>query len=133
VRQQYLMGTTKAKIQRHLTAREQQASRDALFAVGEYKSTRVLDMSIYMFPIRVLVMRPLVEAPESLWFLLVISAGICSAFPLMVSCDICNMCKLKRFLKHEKNKRPRINMSPYLSNFYTMIILFMVCRCRTAG
>jgi len=54
------------KIQRHLTAREQQAARDAVFAVGEYESTTVLQMSIYMFPICVLAMRPLVEAPESL-------------------------------------------------------------------
>lgn len=75
------MGTIGTKIQRHLTARDQQASRDALFAVGEYKSTTVLEMPIYMFPIRVLAMRPLVEVPESLQFLLVITAGICSAFP----------------------------------------------------
>jgi hypothetical protein len=68
------MCTTRAKIQRHLTAREQQASRVAIFAVGEYKSTTVLQMSIYKFPIRVLPMRPLVEVPESLQFLLVISA-----------------------------------------------------------
>jgi hypothetical protein len=75
------MCTTREKIQRHLTAIEQQASRNALFAVGEYKFTTVLYVSIYMFPIRVMAMRPLVEVPESLQFLLVISAGIFSAFP----------------------------------------------------
>jgi len=60
------MCTTRMKIQRHLTAREQLAARDAVFAVGEYKSTTALQMSIYMFPFRVLAIRPLVEASESL-------------------------------------------------------------------
>lgn len=43
-----------------------------------------------------------------------------------------NMCKLQRFVKHGKNKRTRINMSLYLSNLYTIIIIFIMYKNSSA-
>ena len=37
-----------------------------------------------------------------------------------------NKFKPRRFIKHERNKRPRINMSLYLSKFCMMLISIMI-------